>query len=45
LELIDAAARRDLLSRVHHTLLPAEAATAHRLVGAGGLRGKLVLVP
>jgi NADPH2:quinone reductase len=44
-QLINAVARDELLTRVHETLPLAQAATAHRLVEAGGLRGKVVLLP
>jgi NADPH:quinone reductase len=43
--LVDAVAKGDLLTRVAATLPLAEAAEAHRRVEAGGLRGKLVLIP
>jgi NADPH:quinone reductase-like Zn-dependent oxidoreductase len=38
-------ARGDLLTRVAVTMPLAEAAEAHRLVEAGGVRGKVVLLP
>ena len=44
-ELVDALARGRLRTRVAATMPLAEAAEAHRRFEAGGLRGKLVLVP
>lgn len=44
-ELVDAVAAGELRTRVDRTLPLAEAAEAHRLVEAGGLHGKVVLVP
>jgi len=44
-ELVDALARGRLRTRVAATMPLAEAAEAHRRLEAGGLRGKLVLVP
>ena len=44
-ELVDAVAKGRLRTRVAATLPLAEAAEAHRRVEAGGLRGKLLLVP
>jgi NADPH:quinone reductase-like Zn-dependent oxidoreductase len=44
-ELVDDVAERRLLTRVARTIPLAEAAEAHRLVEAGGLHGKIVLVP
>jgi NADPH2:quinone reductase len=44
-ELVDAVAAGELRTRVDRTLPLAEAAEAHRLVEAGGLHGKVVLIP
>ncbi|MGE3288946.1 MAG: zinc-binding dehydrogenase, partial [Pseudonocardia sp.] len=44
-ELLDAVAAGRLRTRVAATLPLAEAAAAHRRLAAGGVRGKLVLVP
>jgi NADPH:quinone reductase len=44
-ELVDAVAAGELRTRIDRTLPLAEAAEAHRLVEAGGLHGKVVLVP
>lgn len=44
-ELVAMVAAGDLTTRVDRTLPLAEAAAAHALVEAGGLRGKVVLVP
>jgi NADPH:quinone reductase len=44
-ELVDAVAAGELRTRVDRTLPLADAAEAHRLVEAGGLHGKVVLVP
>jgi NADPH:quinone reductase-like Zn-dependent oxidoreductase len=43
--LVDEVAQGRLKTRVDRTLPLAEAAEAHRLNEAGGLRGKVVLVP
>lgn len=45
LEVVDAVATGELRTRVDRTLPLAEAAEAHRLVEAGGLHGKVVLIP
>jgi NADPH:quinone reductase-like Zn-dependent oxidoreductase len=42
-ELVALAARGQLTLRVAHELPAAEAAEAHRLMEAGGLRGRVVL--
>jgi NADPH2:quinone reductase len=44
-ELVDAVAAGRLRTRIDRVLPLADAATAHRLVEAGGLRGKVVLSP
>jgi NADPH:quinone reductase len=44
-ELVDAVAAGNLRTRVDRTLPLAEATEAHRLVEAGGLHGKVVLIP
>ena len=44
-ELVTAVAEKRLVPRVDRTLPLAEAGDAHRLVEAGGLHGKVVLVP
>jgi NADPH:quinone reductase-like Zn-dependent oxidoreductase len=44
-ELVEAAAKGQLRTRVAATLPLVEAAEAHRRVHTGGLRGKLVLIP
>ena len=43
--LVDAVARGRLRTRVDRVLPLAEAAGAHRLNEAGGLRGKIILAP
>ncbi|WP_166789686.1 NADP-dependent oxidoreductase [Cryobacterium fucosi] len=43
--LLDSASRGEISTRVHSLLLLNDAPEAHRLMEAGGLRGRIVLVP